>query len=92
MRCGETYEGKCSFMIKASLTGEIELEDGVEQELDFAPNEAKVFKFHVPQQSVRSKDDAYRIKSVLITAIPLLPMDEKMSLYASTKGEINPKK
>lgn len=54
MRCGETYEGKCSFMIKASLTGEIELEDGVEQELDFAPNEAKVFKFHVPQQSVRS--------------------------------------
>ena len=27
----------------------------------------------------------------MITAAPLLPTDEKMNLYASTKGAINPK-
>ena len=28
------------------------------------------------------------MKSVVITAVPLLPIDEKMSLYASTKGSV----
>ena len=38
---------------------------------------------------MRSRDNEdYRIKSVVITAVPLLPIDEKMSLYASTKGSV----
>lgn len=28
------------------------------------------------------------MKSVVITAVPLLPIDEKMTLYASTKGSV----
>lgn len=68
------------------MKGEIALEDGVEQQIDFAPYEAKVFKFKIPGQNSRSKDDSTRVKSVVITAAPLLPTDEKMSLFASTKG------
>ena len=39
---------------------------------------------------MRSRDESYMVKSVVITAVPLLPVDEKMSLYASTKGSVNP--
>jgi hypothetical protein len=66
------------------------LEDGVEAQVDFAQNEAKVFRFYIPANSARGKDQSNKIKSVMITAVPLLPVDEKMSLYASTKGSVNP--
>ena len=66
------------------------LEDALETQVDFAQNEAKVFRFYIPANSARGKDESSRIKSVMITAVPLLPVDEKMSLYASTKGSVNP--
>jgi hypothetical protein len=70
------------------MKGEIELQDGVELQLDFNQNEAKLFKFYIPANSVRSRDEGFKIKSVMITAVPLLPVDEKMTLYASTRGSV----
>ena len=86
MRCGSSFNGKCTFSIQPSLKGEIILEDGVELQIDFTAYEAKVFKFKIPPQSSKKTDDSQRIKSVVITAAPLLPGDEKMNLYATTKG------
>lgn len=91
MRCGSTYEDTCTFSIQPTLAGEQLLEDGLEVEVDYAPFEAKVFKFHIPARRA-NVEDAMQIKSIVITAVPLLPMDEKMNLYATTKGAINPKK
>ena len=88
VRCGSTYDGFCTFSIQPSLKVEVQLEDGIEQQIDFKDYEAKVFKFYIPS---KTRDESTRIRSVVITAAPLLPTDEKMNLYASTKGAINPK-
>jgi hypothetical protein len=72
------------------MKGELLLEEGADTQVDFNENEAKVFRFYIPANSMRGSDASQRIKSVMITAIPLLPVDEKMSLYASTKGSVNP--
>lgn len=88
VRCGSTYDGYCTFSIQPSLKVEILLEDSVEKQVEFQAYEAKVFKFYVP---AKTRDEDTRVTSVVITAAPLLPSDEKMTLYASTKGAINPK-
>jgi hypothetical protein len=73
------------------MAGETLLEDGVEQQIDFNQNEAKLFKFYIPANSVRGPRDSqdFRVQSVVITAVPLLPIDEKMLLYAKAKGSVS---
>ena len=57
VRCGSTQDGRCTFSIQPTFKGELLLEEGVETQIDFKQNEAKVFRFYIPANSVRGKDD-----------------------------------
>lgn len=51
--------------------------------------ESKIFKFYIPSNST-IKDEQQKIKSVTITAAPLLPGVDNILLAASTREDVTP--
>src|SRR5690606_35516097 len=61
---------------------------GVETQLQFKALETKLFKFFIPKST--SKDEDYKVNSVVIGVAPLLPNTEDIILAASTKQDVAP--
>ncbi|CDW91451.1 UNKNOWN [Stylonychia lemnae] len=72
----------CKYLLKANIFEPVILEDGQDEQIDFATDESKLFKYYVPAASA-AKDADNRVNSVTLAVQPLLQQSDNIILTAT---------
>ena len=85
---GVRCEPGCIFAMFPQLVYPKYVEDGEEVQEDFSAWSTHIYSFYVPKPV--TNDDSQAVKSVVFTALPISSKNERISIQASIKQDVNP--